>query len=60
MGRSLLKMSNEEIYESSLRFIFKQLDIYVEVNKEANKRSKTKGYKNNNTSKEETKLKVLD
>ncbi|WP_172676145.1 MULTISPECIES: hypothetical protein [Clostridium] len=53
-------MSNEEIYESSLRFIFKQLDIHVEVNKEANKRSKTKGYKNNNTSKEETKLKVLD
>lgn len=60
MGRSLLKMNNEELYESSLRFIFKQLDIYVEVNKEANKRSKTKGYKNNNTSKEETKLKVLD
>ena len=60
MGRSLLKMSDEEIYESSLRFIFKQLDIHVEVNKEANKRSKTKGYKNNNTSKEETKLKVLD
>lgn len=60
MGRSLLKMSNEEIYESSLRFIFKQLDIYVEVNKEANKRSNVKGYKNNNISKEETKLKVLD
>lgn len=60
MGRSLLKMSNEEIYESSLRFIFKQLDIHVEVNKEVNKRSKMKGYKNNNTSKEETKLKVLD
>lgn len=53
-------MSNEEIYESSLRFIFKQLDIYVEVNKEANKRSKVKGYKNNSNSKEETKLKVLD
>ena len=51
-------MSNEEIYESSLRFIFKQLDLYVEVNKEANNRSKIKG--NKNTSKEETKLKVLD
>ena len=60
MGRSLLKMSNEEIYESSLRFIFKQLDIHVEVNKEANKRNKVKGYKNNSNSKEETKLKVLD
>lgn len=57
MGRSLLKMSNEELYESSLRFIFKQLDIYVEVNKETNKRSKDKGYKNNS---ESTKLKVLD
>lgn len=53
-------MNNEEIYESSLRFIFKQLDIHVEVNKEANKRSKVKGYKNNSNSKEETKLKVLD
>lgn len=60
MGRSLLKMNNEELYESSLRFIFKQLDIYVEVNKEANKRNKVKGYKNNSNSKEETKLKVLD
>ncbi|MDU5262525.1 MAG: hypothetical protein E6176_08865 [Clostridium celatum] len=60
MGRSLLNMNNEELYESSLRFIFKQLDIYVEVNKEANKRNKVKGYKNNSNSKEETKLKVLD
>lgn len=59
MGRSLLNMNNEELYESSLRFIFKQLDLYVEANKEANKRSKDKGYKNNNNS-EETKLKVLD
>ena len=49
-------MSNEEIYESSLRFIFKQIDIHVEVNKEA---SKVKGYKNNSNS-EENKLMVLD
>lgn len=59
MCRSLLKMSNEEIYESSLRFIFKQIDIHVEVNKEANKNSKVKGYKNNSNS-EENKLMVLD
>lgn len=57
MGRSLLKMSNEELYESSLRFIFKQFDLYVEANKQTNKRSKDKGYKNNS---ESTKLKVLD
>lgn len=49
-------MSNEEIYESSLRFIFKQLDIYIEVNKEVNKNNKL----NKNNKKEETKLKVLD
>jgi hypothetical protein len=58
MGRSLLKMSNEEIYGSSLRFIFKQLDLYVENNKQDNKNNK-KGSKN--TKSEETKkLKVLD
>ena len=57
MGRSLLKMSNEEIYESSLRFIFKQLDLYVEANKERYEtNSKNKG-KNGN---EENKLMVLD
>lgn len=60
MGRSLLKMSNEEIYESSLRFIFKQLDLYIEANKETEKiyknNSKNKG-KNGN---EENKLMVLD
>ena len=26
-------MSNEDVYESSLRFIFKQLDYYVKANK---------------------------
>lgn len=57
MGRSLLNMNNEELYESSLKFIFKQLDLYVEANKQTNKRSKDKGYKNNS---ESTKLKVLD
>ena len=51
-------MSNEEIYESSLRFIFKQIDIHVEVNKEANKKvSKKNSNKNIN---EENKLMVLD
>lgn len=57
MGRSLLKMSNEEIYESSLRFIFKQLDIYIEANKEADTK-----YINNtkHSKKEEKKLMVLD
>ena len=58
MGRSLLEMSNEELYESSLRFIFKQIDIHVEVNKETNKKtSKKKSNKNIN---EENKLMVLD
>ena len=61
MGRSLLKMSNEEIYESSLRFIFKQLDIHVQVNKEANNKVSKKKSKNNNINKtEEKKLMVLD
>ena len=57
MGRSLLKMSNEEIFESSLRFIFKQLDIYVEANKQVENKYKSnnKGYE-----KEEKKLMVLD
>ena len=51
-------MSNAEIYESSLRFIFKQLDLYVETNKQANNKNYNKGAKNNRT--EETRLKVLD
>lgn len=60
MGRSLLKMSNEELYESSLRFIFKQFDLYIEANKEAER-----GYKNNsknkaNNNNTESKLRVLD
>ena len=59
MGRTLLKMNNEEIYESSLRFIFKQLDLYVENNKQVNSKNSKKGSKN--TKSEETqKLKVLD
>ena len=59
MGRSLLKMSNEELYESSLRFIFKQLDLYVEANKEAEKRYKNNS-KNKGNNSEENKLMVLD
>lgn len=60
MGRSLLKMSNEELYESSLRFIFKQFDLYIEANKEVER-----GYKNNsknkaNSNNKESKLRVLD
>lgn len=60
MGRSLLKMSNEKLYESSLRFIFKQFDLYIEANKEAER-----GYKNNsknkvNSNNTESKLRVLD
>lgn len=60
MGRSLLKMSNDEIYESSLRFIFKQLDLYVESNKQVNNKNNinNKGTKNNKS--EETRLPVLD
>lgn len=50
-------MSNQEIQDSSLRFIFNQLDLYVESNRRANKNN-NKGNKNNRT--EETKLKVLD
>ena len=60
MGRSLLKMNNEEIYESSLRFIFKQLDIHVKVNEEANKKASKKSRNNNIDKTEETKLMVLD
>lgn len=56
MGRSLLKMPNEEIYESSLRFIFKQLDLYIEANKEVDRKYKT----NINSKREEKKLMVLD
>ena len=59
MGRSLLKMSNEELYESSLRFIFKQIDLYVEANKEAEKRHKNNS-KNKGNNSEENKLMVLD
>lgn len=61
MGRSLLKMSNEELYESSLRFIFKQFDLYVEANKESEKRYKSKDKnKGNNRISENKKLMVLD
>lgn len=51
-------MSNEEIFESSLRFIFNQLDIYIEANKkvENNYKPDTKG----SIRKEEKKLMVLD
>lgn len=59
MGRSLLKMNNNEIYESSLRFIFKQLDIHVKVNEESNKKN-NKNSNNTFNKSEETKLKVLD
>ena len=60
MGRSLLKMSNEEIYESSLRFIFKQLDLHIEANKEIEKRSKNNINNKSTNKKEEKKLMVLD
>lgn len=60
MGRSLLKMSNEELYQSSLRFIFKQFDLYVEANKEINKRYKTNNKNKSNNKSEENKLMVLD
>ncbi len=60
MGRSLLKMSNEEIYESSLRFIFKQLDLYIEANKETEKRYKNNSKNEGNNRSEENKLMVLD
>lgn len=60
MGRTLLKMSNAELYESSLRFIFKQFDLYVEANKEAEKRYKNTSKNNGNSRSEENKLMVLD
>ena len=60
MGRSLLKMSNEEIYESSLRFIFKQLDLYIEANKETEKRYKNNSKNEGTNRSEENKLMVLD
>ena len=53
-------MKNDEIYESSLRFIFKQLDLYVEANKEAEKRYKNNSKNKGNTRSEENKLMVLD
>ena len=36
-------MSNDETYNSSLRFIFKQLDLYVENNKQSNNNKGNKG-----------------
>lgn len=60
MGRSLLKMSNEELYESSLRFIFKQFDLYIETNKESEKRYKNNSKNKDNTRVEEKTLMVLD
>lgn len=60
MGRSLLKMSNEELYESSLRFIFKQFDLCVEANKETEKRYKNNGKNKSSIRSEENKLIVLD
>ena len=53
-------MSNEEIYESSLRFIFKQIDIHVEVNKEAEKRYKNNSKNKGNNISEEKKLMILE
>ena len=60
MGRSLLKMSNEELYESSLRFIFKQFDLYVEANKETEKKYRANSKNKGNNISEENKLMVLD
>lgn len=51
LGRTVLNMTNEEVYESSLRFIFKQLNYYVKSNKidtKQNKKSKQKSMTNNN------------
>ena len=53
-------MSNEELYESSLRFIFKQLDLYVEANEEAEKRYKNNSKNKGNNISEEKKLMVLE
>ena len=52
-------MSNDEIFESSLGFLMKQIDLHVESQKRVNKQS-NKGSKNINTNKEESKLMVLD
>lgn len=60
MGRSLLKMSNEELYESSLRFIFKQLDLNLKANQKAEKKYKNNSKTQGNTRREENKLMVLD
>lgn len=51
LGRTVLNMTNEEVYESSLRFIFKQLNYYVKSNKidtKQSKKSKQKSMTNNN------------
>lgn len=53
-------MSNEELYESSLRFIFKQFDLCVEANKETEKRYKNNGKNKSSIRSEENKLMVLD
>ena len=60
MCRYLFKINNEEIYESSLRFIFKQLDLYIEANKETEKRYKNNSKNEGNNRSEENKLMVLD
>lgn len=53
-------MSNDELYESSVRFLFKQLDLYVEINQPNKSKSKYNNG-NNNERKEDTKYyKVLD
>ena len=50
-------MSNEEIFESSLGFLMKQIDLHVESQKRINKQNSKVS---NNDNKEESKLMVLD
>ena len=59
MCRSLLHLENDYIYNSSLRFLFKQLDLYVEHNK-IKDISKSKNIdKNTNKNSERIKYKIL-
>ena len=59
MAKSVLRWDDEDFWDSSPRFLFKQFDLYVEFNKPSKDKAKT-NKPGVETKEIKTKLKVLD
>lgn len=60
MCRSLLHLDNDYIYESSLSFLFKQLDLYIKHNKIDKNNKNVSNTKANKNSTEKVVYKITD